>query len=367
MKISILVLCLVSSSIIPAYAVDLNSELSSTGTPTKQKFQFQEIVFIDYHNGGRLQEELQSKNITISFSEDSTNPDILNLMDTLNKNLLRYQNSLVKINNLQLHYIASLNGDSKSATIDYKIVVEPTILNYVMAKNLDNQTVLDANWIGLSDNFPIIVSTQYGKIDINRPSGFLQAVLPGVYQQINDTSVENLLNASLIDSSSLVKISPDSWSHLFDPAYIIHETSNWGYNGTKAPITTITVGQSSLGNTFKDITNQADFTLDKNYEIQTVQHASSATIQIDGHAKIQGDSGNLVFVTTPRETGKEQTPSSNLSVQVIYAMAGLGGTVAVAILYWSNKKMKTVSKKDYSPSGPVQYEERRHWADRFEK
>lgn len=366
--ILVILFLVVSGCVIPVYAVDLNSELSSTGVPANQKFQFQETVFVDYHNGGNLKDLLQGKNITINFSVDSTNPAVLDLMSKINTNLVRNQHSLVKLNDLQIYYMAMLQGGQQTASLDYKIVLVPTIINYVMAKNPDSQTVIDASWIGMSENESILIPSQYGKIDISKPSGFLQTVLPDVYMILDKTDAKSILDTSLIDSRSLVNQSPDQWQHLFDPAYIIHETSAWGYNGSKVPITTYTIGQSSIGNSLKDMVAKTDFTLDKGYEIQAVQHASSATIQVDGHAKLENIGGNLVFLTTPSDLTKDPITSSNLSVQVIYAMAGLGGIVAAGILYWSNKKMKqALQRTDTGISIPIQYEERKHWADRFEK
>ncbi|MDE1764393.1 MAG: hypothetical protein KGH88_09170, partial [Thaumarchaeota archaeon] len=60
MKISWLVvtLFLILSGLVAdthnAYAVDLNAGLSSKGSPEKPMFKFQETVFINYHDGGKL-------------------------------------------------------------------------------------------------------------------------------------------------------------------------------------------------------------------------------------------------------------------------------------------------------------------------
>ncbi len=48
----------------------------------------------------------------------------------------------------------------------------------------------------------------------------------------------------------------------------------------------------------------------------------------------------------------------------IYAMAGLAVVIAGGIFWWSNKKMKQVIHD--IDTGPVEYETRRHWADRFD-
>jgi len=362
-----ILLLVVAEGIMPAYAVDLNSVLNTSGAPAKPKFQFQESVFIDYHRGGKLKEIFEGKNITVNFGADSSNTSIMELANKINTYLLKDAHSLVKVTNLQVYYAASLQGEQQSATIDYKLVLIPTMADYVMARNPDSQTVIGAAWIGISVRDPIMIQSQYGEIDVNKPSSLLQSVLPDAYLMLNKTSAIDILNIPLIDSISLVQQPVEQWRHLFDPAYIIHETSNWGYNGSKVAITTYEIGESSIGNSYKDIVKSANILLDKTYEIKTIQHASSATIQVDGHASLETVGGNLAFVTTPREVNP--TPSSDLSVQVIYAMAGFGGVVAIAILYWSNRKvLQNMNKKpDLGPTGPVKYEERKHWADRFEK
>src|SRR5574337_800282 len=74
-------------SFVPVYAVDLNAELSSKGVPEKPTFRFVETAFVDYHNGGRLRDLLDHKNMTVSFQSDSSNPSIQDLIKSMNTNL----------------------------------------------------------------------------------------------------------------------------------------------------------------------------------------------------------------------------------------------------------------------------------------
>src|SRR5215831_14008564 len=78
---------LLASSYFPVYAVDLNAELSSKGTAEKPVFRFMETAFVDYHNGGKLKEQLYGKNVTVSFQTNSTNPGIRDLIARINTNL----------------------------------------------------------------------------------------------------------------------------------------------------------------------------------------------------------------------------------------------------------------------------------------
>lgn len=212
------------------------------------------------------------------------------------------------------------------------------------------------------DDKPMI--TEIGTVDINTPSNILQKFAPDAYSYISTQQAEQVLANSLVDSSSIMQHSISDWQHLFDPAYTITETSSWGYSGTKVPITTYSVGESSLGQELNPTEHTVNFSLDRDYQIQTIQHASSATIQVDGIAKLEMVGGQLAFLTTPTTASQPPMTSSGLSIQVIYAMAGFGVVIAVGIFIWSNKKMKEVVTN--IDTGPLQYETRMHWADRFD-
>lgn len=348
-------------SFVPVYAVDLNAELSSKGVPEKPAFRFVETAFVDYHNGGKLQDLLNHKNMTISFQADSSNPSIQAMISRINTNLVQDHKGQTRITDMAVEYRASIVGNDNSATIDYSLTLIPTIDNYVVTKNSDGSTVIDAGWISLYLHGPVVIKTaEYGDVEINQPVSFLHKAVPDL--EIVDPKVQQVLGYDLIDSSSIVQQPVSNWQHMFDPSYIITETSGWGYNGSKIPITTYAIGESSIGVSQNSMIHTVDFTLDKIYQIQTIQHASSATIQIDGHANLQIIGDEITFTTTP--SVDNPSPASGLSVQTIYAMAGFGAVLAVGIFIWSNKKMKQAV---YTiETGPIKYELRQHWADRFD-
>lgn len=350
---------------VPAYAVDLNAELSSKGIPEKPTFRFAETAFVDYHNGGKLRDLLDHKNMTVSFQSDSTNSSIQDLIKKINTDLSQELKGQTRVTDMSIQYTATIVGGDNSATIDYSLTMMPTIENYIISKNSDSTTI-DASLMGLSIHGPVIIKTaKYGDVEINRLASFLHMTIPDL--DIADPQAQQVLGYDMIDSSPIIQQPVSNWQHLFDPSYIITETSSWGYNGSKIPITTYTVGESSIGIVQNSVIHTVDFASDKNYEIQTVQHASSATIQIDGHASLQAIGNSITFTTTP--SGNDNpAPASGLSVQTIYAMAGFGTVLAAGIFIWSNKKMKDSIRRgvDTSPPPTFQYEDRKHWADRFE-
>jgi hypothetical protein len=363
---------LIFGSICPIWATsDLAANLNSQGTPVTPSFKFLESVFIDYPNGGKLKDLLAGKNYTITFLENSTNnPSFQNLLQQINSDLVHNRKSPVIVTDTVVKYSANIHGEDKSASIDYSIVLMPTITSYVIKKGSDTDpTIIDAAWMGLTIKDPIVInSTKYGDNEINFPISFFKKAAPDAYAVLKGTKAEDAMKNNLIDASSILEVPLGSWTHLFDPAYTLSETSGYGYAGQKVPITTYTMGQSSLGEGSQKPTEQEiDFTADTNYKITIVKHSSSATINIDGQAIDTKVGDTPAFATTPKSTG-QQPSTPGFSVGFIYAMAAFGAIVAGGVLFWSSKKLKAKANTpvDRSPSKPLEYEDRKHWADKFD-
>ncbi len=364
---------LIFGSISPIWATsDLTVHLNSQGTPETPNFKFLESVFIDYPNGGKLRDLLAGKNITISFIENSTNPSVQNLLQQVNSALVHDQKSPVIVTDAIVKYSANLQGEDKSASIDYDIELIPTITSYVIKKGTSDTdpTIIDAAWMGLTIKDPVIInSTKSGNNEINFPISFVKKVSPDAYSILSGTKAEDAMKNNLLDASGIVDVPLSAWTHLFDPAFTLVETSDYGYAGQKVAISTYSMGQSGLttGGSQAPTQETFDFSKDTNYQITIVRHASSATVNIDGHAIDTKVGDTPAFATTPKSTTQE-TSSGGFPVGVIYAMAIFGAVVAGGVLFWSNKKLKDQANRpvDRSPSRPLEYEERKHWADKFD-
>ncbi len=362
---------LVFGSISPIWATsDLSVNLSASGNPAQSTFKFLESAFIEYPNGGKLKDLLAGKNYTISFTENSNNTSVQDLMHQLNTALVRDQKSPVIISDLIVEYTATLVGDDKSTSIDYNLELIPTLTGYVITKGSGNQpTIIDAAWMGLTLKGPVVIKTaEYGDVEVNNPVSFVKNIAPDAYSVIAP-KLGDALNNNLIDASSILQEPIDHWNHLFDPAFIISETSGFGYKGEKVPITTYAMGQSSISEGKHQPTqNTIDISTDANYQLTTIQHASSATVNIEGHAITTSVGGTPAFGTTPQSQGGD-TSSGGFPVGIIYGMAAFGAIVAGGVLFWSNKKLKDSANrpKDTRPYRTLEYEDRKHWADKFDK
>jgi len=366
---------LVFGTFSPIWAtVDFNAYLPIEGTPITPEFKFTKSIAIDYSNGGKLKDALMGKNMTIVFSDTSdNNTSIKSLMETINTALATDRKTTATMSNLQLDYQVQINGDDKGATIDYRIVLTPTMVGYTLNKGgADQPTVLDISWMGFTLKNPATITTsKYGDLEINKPLGVIQKELPDVYNLLKGTAAETSLNFSLLDASGLVSYPIDKWNTLFDPAYTLSETAGYGYSGQKVAVTAFAYGQSDLyQGQLKTENIDIDFTADTKYHLNAIERASSGTIDVAGHANGYMVQGTPAISTTAQAgTGVTNTTAQGLSTMTIYAMAGFAAVIAAGVFWWSNRKMKESLKrgKDTSPPPTFQYEERKHWADKFDE
>jgi len=366
---------LVFGTVAPIWAtVDFNAYLPIEGTPIDPEFKFTKNVAIDYSNGGKLKDALMGKNITLQFSDSSgNNTSVKALMDAINSDFISDRKSTATISDLKLEYQVQIHGDSKRATIDYLVRLTPTLNGYTLRNGSANvQTVLDASWMGFALKNPVIIKTkQYGDLEINSLLGVIKNQLPDAYNLLKGTPAEDALNINLIDASPLVSYPIDKWNTIFDPAYTLSETAGYGYAGQKVAVTGFAYGQSDLyQGSLRPVNTEIDFTTDSQYHLTIIERASSGTLDAAGHATGYMQNGDPAIATSPQLAGGQTVQTAQgLSTTTIYAMAGFAVVIAGGVFWWSNRKMKESMKRgvDTSPPPTFQYEERKHWADKFDE
>ncbi|MDE1813831.1 MAG: hypothetical protein KGH87_00895 [Thaumarchaeota archaeon] len=284
-----MIIVVLSLTLPTAFAsVDLNAYMAINGHPVTPTFKFSKSVLIDYSSGSTLQKELDGKNVTVAFTDDSgNNPSIQSFVDKLNVDIANERRTSSSITNLTIQYEATIHGDAKQATVDYFVTLKPILVNYVISSGGgDVSTVLDASWIGFSIKDPVVIITkQYGDLEINFPLGIIQNQLPEVYDILKGIPQENILKANLMDASPLVGRPIDQWNTLFDPTCTLDEAAGYEYAGQKVAVTEFAYGQSNpYQASLKPKTADIDFTADSKYHVTTIEKASTGTIGVEGHA-----------------------------------------------------------------------------------
>ena len=91
---------------------------------------------------------------------------------------------------------------------------------------------------------------------------------------------------------------------------------------------------------------EATFNLDKHYDIRSVEAPDSANIQLDGYVSATTIGNSEYFGSSSKVPEGYSNPSTdNFPIGVMYGMAGAGGAVAVVVLFWSDRKLKKLSRQ----------------------
>ena len=370
----ILTVIVLAGLVVPVNAVELNAVLSTTSTSAQPSFQFERTYVIDYPNGGNLENLLIGKNVTMTYHVDPSDPMKKALISDLNQQISQGLGSAANITDVDITYEAMLYSSNSETHVDYKITFIPTVSNYVLRKaTSDSAAILDVQWMGLSINDTMMVNIpKYGQFDLNSPIDFIKMQSPDFYNKLQGTAAENLFDDPLLASNDLLLDPISQWQHLFDPAYTLVDTNILGYKGQKIVISTYSTGESNISEgrmlpTVKD----ADLKLDVDYPVSYTERASLASIQIDGYVAVTDINQIEYFGSSPQAPqGSGISSTGDYPVQVIYSMAAFGVVVAIGVFYWSSrvtKQEKERANEVVGSSGPIQYEERKHWADRFDK
>jgi len=341
---SIMLLCLLSTNIvIPAHAIYLNAVINTKEQTAKPAFKFEKSISIQYPEGGKIADILKGKNISVKFLVDSTSPEISELITRMNKNLNDLQSNVI-VTDLKIDYSANLHGKDTSAIVDYNIILTPTITNFILRQGTGEiTTLIDAQWRGMSISDPVIIhDLEFGDIDINSPIGFFKIAIPEVYDEISQTRAISFLSEDLLDAKSVLNQPLSNWLHLFNPLGKLVETEGFGYTGEKIPITTFSMGESSLreGQQHETV-GTFKFSTDKNYVIKDIQYQGIGVIQINGIVVSDTLNGLEYFGESEQIIDGYGTFSAgDFPVIVIFSITGMSVIGTIGFFVWSNKKMK---------------------------
>jgi len=114
-------------SIAPTFgSAQLETTLEDASGIALTKMTYQRTIWIDYSDGGSLADTLAGKNITMVFSVDSSAMGMQDLINKLNASIAS-NNSIARITDLSLDYVAVMTGRDNKMSIDYKIVLHPEL------------------------------------------------------------------------------------------------------------------------------------------------------------------------------------------------------------------------------------------------
>jgi len=340
------------SGISPVFA---SSQLEVTIDPNSDtaiaKMTYQRSINIDYSDGGNLA-DMNGLSKKISFSADSSNPSVQSLISKINSYILS-QNSQAQVTDLTLEYKSLMTGRSTSMSVDYTVVLHPTIQNFVIKQGSGNDpTLLDVDWRGFGAIGPVIINTPvYGDVEINLPISTFERFTPSLALSIKASDAGQLVNTRLMDGDEIKAQPIGNWHFLFDPTGIGSDAAQYGFQ-TGSVISSFTMGESSLreGLIREQVTESA-FNSDKTYRITSFESSGNASIDIIGFANRDVLGSSEIFGVTPNAPeGYASTSSGEFPAFILYGMAGAAAAGGAAMMMISKRKLDK-EKGHYDQTG----------------
>ena len=340
----------------PAWAAQLDARINPQQDSSPFKMNYQKTFFVEHTNGGQLFDELSQKTWTISGTADSTNPGVQNLMEKINDTIAS-KGSQAKINELNVLYDIHLKGRNLNTSIDYKIIIEGTLTDYVITKD-QVRTLVDLGWRGMSTNAEIVIDG----VDINHPINLLRTEEPVLHNVVAGTEAEEIFAKNMIDADFILEQPLTNWHFLFDPTGINVDAGTFGLSEEIAGfvVSSWTMGESSIreGRQVERVF-EAEISADQNYIIRSVQSSDQGNLYAIGFGALDIlDGVEIAGVTPTPPEGYATTSTGEFPVMIVYGMAAMAAIGGGAFFMFSNRALKNQQEgqQGISPDRLVGYQ-----------
>ena len=323
-----------------------SSQLEVTIDPNSDtaiaKMTYQRSINIDYSDGGKLAETMNGQYNKISFSADSSNPGVQSLISKINS-YIASQGSIAKVTELTVDYKSVLTGRATSMSVDYSIVLHPTIHSFVIKQGSGNSpTLIDVDWRGFGAIGPVVINTPtFGDVEINFPISTFDRFTPSLALSLKSGDAGELMSTRLMNGDEIKQQPIGNWHFLFDPTGIGADASQYGFQ-TGSVISSFTMGESSLREgLIREQVNEASFNSDKTYRVTSFESSGNASIDIIGFANRDVLGTSEIFGVTPNAPeGYASTSSGEFPAYILYGMAGMAAVGGAAMYMMSMRKLK---------------------------
>ena len=321
-----------------AWAAQMEARVNPNSDESFFKINYQKTVFIEYPDGGVLFDELRLKEWTIAGNVDATNPGVQELMAALNSKIAS-DGSQATVSDLNVTYDIHLKGRSINTSVDYKVILEGTLTDYVISKD-QTKTLVDMGWRGLTVTDEIIIDG----VGINHPISVLIDKEPVVYDILQGSEAENILSKNLIDADFILEQPMTNYHFLFDPTGINVDASGFGLDESISGfvVSHWTMGESSLreGRQVERVF-EANVVADKNYVIRSVQSADAANLSAIGFGALDNlDGVEIAGITPTAPEGYATTSTGEFPIMIVYGMAGMAAIGGIGFFIFSSRSLK---------------------------
>ena len=340
----------------PAFGAQLDVTLNPNNAESPFKMSYLKTVFIEYPNGGDLFDALGGTEWNVSGMADATNPGVQRLMNELNSNI-QSDGSQAKISDLDVTYEFQLKGRNIQTSIDYRVILEGTITNYIITEDSQKKLV-DLGWRGLSTTSSIKIDG----MEINIPLGVLATEEPILYRTFLGTEAEDILNKELINAAFILEQPLTNWHFLFDPTGINADANTFGLDESIQGfvVSSWTMGESSIreGRQVERVF-EAEVMADETYIVRSVQSSDTANLSSIGFGALDVLDGVEIIGVTPTPPEDYMTTSTGgFPIMIIYGMAGMAALGGIGFFIFSSRAMKKTAtgQQGIDPSNLVGYQ-----------
>jgi hypothetical protein len=338
--IALLGLSFSSGFFIQVSAVQMTTSMVPTTDKADSLMTAVRFVTINYEPNSPLAQQFNGKDERVTFSLNSTDPGMPELIDTINSDIRTQKGSPVAIENATLDYTGSIKGSSDRAQLSYKVVLEG-ILSSIVLDSTEQGDVVDLDWRSVIVDEPLaVIAPQYGNMSVNYPIGLLEVTYPGVAQGLLNSESAALMEEPLFNFQDM-GIPMDRWHFLFDPTGSQAGSAGSGFEeiGGARVVSIYSLGESSFREgTFSEKVTQASANINGSQaEVESSTPPPSGQIQIAGFSRIEKSGDNeLGFVTAQAPEGTV-TATGGFPIQVLLILGGMMGAVAVFVLLKTRK------------------------------
>ena len=339
-----------------AWAAQMNANINPNEDSSTFKVTYQRTMSISYPNGGALFDALSDSEWRVQGTADGSDPGVQDLTQKLNSKLLADQ-SHAQVQNLNATYDFSLVGRTDSASVDYKVVLEGELANYVITRD-SQKALLDLGWRGMTVSDGVTVDG----VEINIPAGILRVQEPDAFAILDGTEADKILNRPLIEADFIRDQPLENWHFLFDPTGINVDAAQFKLSDTISGfvVSSWTMGESSIREgRLVEVREGVELVLDQPYSIETIQSPDSANLFIIGFGTINELDGiEIASVTPTAPEGYGETNTGDFPIFIVYGMAGLAAVAGIAFFFVSSRSLKNEAKgqQGIDPSRLVGYQ-----------
>jgi hypothetical protein len=338
------------------WAAQIDARINPNAEKSSFSYNYQKTVFIEYPNGGKLFDELHLKEWKVNGTADATNPGVQKLITALNQKL-RSDGSQSKISDLTVSYDFHLKGRSINTSVDYKVILEGTLTDYVITKD-QVKTIVDMGWRGMSTSDPVVIDG----VEINLPISILKDKEPAVYDVLAGTEADSILSKSIINADFILEQPMTNWHFLFDPTGINVDAGRFGLDESISGfvVSKWTMGESSLREGRQvERTFESQISADQNYVVRSVQSSDQGNIAAIGFGALDVLDGlEIAGITPTPPAGYATTSTGGFPITIVYGMSGMAAIGGIAFFIFSNRALKNqkIGQQGIDPSKLISYQ-----------